>query len=134
MRFDASDKNRRRYFLLRCRRMGPHGSKNPNRLLLKIEPRGSVNSDDIRHRLMERDRQIALDTRTEAERWLGDPPPGRQRSQNEHAPLAREYFYAPLMSALPSKSGHVRCNEGCPHWANSGHPARSLDHFVSACE
>jgi hypothetical protein len=26
---------------------------------------------------MERDRQAALDTRTEAERWLGDPPPGR---------------------------------------------------------
>src|SRR5215471_10990279 len=25
------------------------------------------------------------------------------------------------MSALPRKSGHVRCTEACPLWANSGH-------------
>jgi hypothetical protein len=25
------------------------------------------------------------------------------------------------MSALPPESGHVRCNLGCPLWANGGH-------------
>jgi hypothetical protein len=45
--------------------------------LLQIEPRANVSPDDIRVRLMERDRQEAADTRTEAQRWLGDPPPGR---------------------------------------------------------
>jgi hypothetical protein len=54
--------------------MPPHGSKTgPS--LLKIQPRGAVSPDDIRHRLMERDRQEAADTRTAAQRWLGDPPP-----------------------------------------------------------
>jgi hypothetical protein len=33
--------------------------------------------DDVLRKLMERDRLAAADTRTEAERHLGDPPPGR---------------------------------------------------------
>jgi len=54
----------------------PPGSKTgPS--LLKIQPRGAVSPDDIRRRLMERDRQEAADTRTAAQRWLGDPPPDR---------------------------------------------------------
>jgi hypothetical protein len=60
---------------------------------------------------MERDRQAALDTRTEAQRWLdrGDP-----HCHNEFAALVREYFYPLLMSALLPKAdmcsakGHVR--------------------------
>jgi hypothetical protein len=50
---------------------------------------------------MERDRQAALDTRTEAQRWLdrGDP-----HCHNEFAALVREYFYPLLMSALLPKA------------------------------
>ena len=36
-----------------------------------------VTATDLKSRLVERDRQLAADTRTEAERWLGDPPPWR---------------------------------------------------------
>jgi hypothetical protein len=34
-----------------------------------------VPAADLKIRLEERDRREAADTRTEAERWLGDPPP-----------------------------------------------------------
>jgi hypothetical protein len=33
-----------------------------------------VSPDDIKSRMLERDRLAAADTRTEAQRWLGDPP------------------------------------------------------------
>jgi hypothetical protein len=36
-----------------------------------------VSSDDVQALVIERDRLAAMDTRTEAERWLGDPPPHR---------------------------------------------------------
>ena len=36
-----------------------------------------VPAADVKVRLEERDRREAADTRTEAERWLGDPPPSR---------------------------------------------------------
>jgi hypothetical protein len=36
-----------------------------------------IDAAEVKARLEERDRQAALDTRTEAERWLNDPPPGR---------------------------------------------------------
>ena len=39
--------------------------------------RGRTDLAEIEKRLTERDRRLAADTRTEAERWLGDPPPGR---------------------------------------------------------
>jgi hypothetical protein len=56
------------------RAMSPRGSKTgPS--FTKIEPRASP--DDVLYRIQERDRLAAADTRTEAERWLGDPPPGR---------------------------------------------------------
>ena len=32
---------------------------------------------DLKIRLRKRDRWEAADTRTEAQRWLGDPPPSR---------------------------------------------------------
>jgi hypothetical protein len=35
-------------------------------------------------RLAERDRREAADTRTEAERWLGDPPPSRSALAIKH--------------------------------------------------
>jgi hypothetical protein len=37
----------------------------------------NVPAADVKIRLEERDRREATDTRTEAQRWLGDPPPGR---------------------------------------------------------
>jgi hypothetical protein len=37
----------------------------------------NVSPDDVRTLEIERDRLAALDNRTEAERWLGDPPPHR---------------------------------------------------------
>jgi hypothetical protein len=55
--------------------MSPRGSQQ-KLTLTKIEPR-PVSPDDVRTLLTERDRQAALDTRTLAERWLGDPPPNR---------------------------------------------------------
>jgi hypothetical protein len=36
-----------------------------------------VDPDEARQRLQERDRRQAADNRTEAEKWLGDPPPDR---------------------------------------------------------
>jgi hypothetical protein len=37
----------------------------------------NVSPDDVRSLEIERDRLAASDTRTAAERWLGDPPPHR---------------------------------------------------------
>jgi hypothetical protein len=36
-----------------------------------------VPAADLKIRLEERDRRLAADTRTEAEKWLGDPPVDR---------------------------------------------------------
>jgi hypothetical protein len=36
-----------------------------------------ANPADARARLAERDERARLDTRTEIQRWLNDPPPGR---------------------------------------------------------
>jgi hypothetical protein len=36
-----------------------------------------ISPDDIRMRLLEAAARERADTRTEARRWLGDPPPGR---------------------------------------------------------
>jgi hypothetical protein len=41
-----------------------------------LNPR-NVSPDDIKAKLLLRDRLQAQDTRTEAQRWLGDPPPHR---------------------------------------------------------
>ena len=41
-----------------------------------LNPR-KVSPDDIKARLLLRDQLAAQDTRTEAQRWLGDPPPYR---------------------------------------------------------
>jgi hypothetical protein len=52
--------------------MSPRGSRQKP-TLNKVERR--VSPDDVRWLEIERDRQAAMDTRTEAERWLGDPRP-----------------------------------------------------------
>jgi hypothetical protein len=39
--------------------------------------RWRVTPRDAAERFAERDEREAADTRTEAQRWLGDPPPGR---------------------------------------------------------
>jgi hypothetical protein len=36
-----------------------------------------MNAADLKTRLAERDQRMAADTRTDAQRWLGDPPPRR---------------------------------------------------------
>jgi hypothetical protein len=41
------------------------------------KPKATISVDDMRFRIMERDRLAAMDTRTDAERWLGDPPKHR---------------------------------------------------------
>jgi hypothetical protein len=49
------------------------GSKQQN-IHAVLNPRG-VSPDDLRFKLIECDRLAATDTRTEAQKWLGDPPP-----------------------------------------------------------
>jgi hypothetical protein len=54
--------------------MSPRGTKQrPS--FTKVRP--SVSPDDVLKLIQERDRLAAADTRTEAEKWLGDPPPSR---------------------------------------------------------
>jgi hypothetical protein len=55
--------------------MSPRGKKQKP-TLFKVQPR-PVSPDDVRVLIIERDRLAAADTRTAAERWLGDPPPSR---------------------------------------------------------
>jgi hypothetical protein len=55
--------------------MSPRGSKQKP-TIFKVQPR-PVSADDVRILIIERDRLAASDTRTAAERWLGDPPPHR---------------------------------------------------------
>jgi hypothetical protein len=54
--------------------MSPRGTKQ-RPYFTKVAP--SVSPDDVLKLIQERDRLAAADTRTEAQRWLGDPPPGR---------------------------------------------------------
>jgi hypothetical protein len=56
--------------------MSPRGWKNKP-ALTKIAPRAPISPHDLKFKLDERDRLAASDTRTETERWLGDPPPHR---------------------------------------------------------
>jgi hypothetical protein len=50
----------------------------PHLRLTKVYRRPDMSIDDIRFKLLERDRLAALDDRSEAAKWLGDPP--RHRS------------------------------------------------------
>jgi hypothetical protein len=43
----------------------------------KVAPRARVSPDDVRWQEIERDRLAASDTRTPAQKWLGDPEPNR---------------------------------------------------------
>jgi len=54
--------------------MSPRGTKQRT-TFTKVAP--SVSPDDVLKLIQERDQGIASDTRTAAERWLGDPPPSR---------------------------------------------------------
>jgi len=55
--------------------MSPRGShQKPN--VYRADP-GRLSPDDIKQRVIEAQAREAADTRTEAQRWLGDPPPGR---------------------------------------------------------
>jgi hypothetical protein len=57
--------------------MSPRGTKQKP-IIYKIMSRPlSVSPDDIRTKLRLRDQLRAMDTRTDAQRWLGDPPPHR---------------------------------------------------------
>jgi hypothetical protein len=56
--------------------MAPKGSHDRQpRTLLKTEPRAPP--ADVAERLRDLERRLAMDSRTEAERWLGDPPRDR---------------------------------------------------------
>jgi hypothetical protein len=57
------------------RRMSPRGTKQTV-ATHRTEPR-AYSPDDIKARLIEAAKRERLDSRTEAQRWLGDPPPDR---------------------------------------------------------
>lgn len=60
--------------------MTPRGAHQSRpREIAAVSPR--PNADDVAARLRERDRRLAADTRTEAQRWLGDPSPDRSALQ-----------------------------------------------------
>jgi hypothetical protein len=46
----------------------------PHLRLTKVYRRPDMSIDDIRFKLLERDRMAAMDDRSEAAKWLGDPP------------------------------------------------------------
>ena len=47
---------------------------------------GRIDPDILRTRLQEREQRAASDTRTDAQRWLGDPPPSQSAlAQNNGA-------------------------------------------------
>jgi ferric-dicitrate binding protein FerR (iron transport regulator) len=54
--------------------MSPRGHRQKE-TLHKVER--SVSPDDVKFLLLERDRLAAADDRTEAQRWLGEPPKHR---------------------------------------------------------
>jgi hypothetical protein len=68
--------------------MSPRGSRDSHdRSLLKVELRPPA--ADVQARLHERDQRQAGDTRSETQRYLGDPEPGRSalahfRSSSDH--------------------------------------------------
>jgi hypothetical protein len=68
-----------------------HHRPAPHLKLTKIESRPALSPDDSASRMAERDRLAAGDARTDAQRWLDDPPSGV-------APLATKQ---PLKSSRP---------------------------------
>jgi hypothetical protein len=65
----------------------------PHLPLTKVNHRpNSMSPDDVRVRLLERDRLAALGNRSEAAKWLGDPPPWRRA-------LAQRKWHRPLNPA-----------------------------------
>ena len=65
--------------------MSPPGAKQKP-TLLKVVPRPhGVSPDDIKARMLEAAARAAQDTRTDAQRWLGDPPPERSALASRQA-------------------------------------------------
>jgi hypothetical protein len=54
--------------------MSPRGHRQKETLHKVERP---VSLDDVKSKMLERDRLAALDDRDAAARWLGDPPPWR---------------------------------------------------------
>src|SRR5262245_26751705 len=66
----------KKYLRLKLSAMPPRGSHiDRTKGLLKIDPRPRL--ADVKKRFAERDQRQATDTRSAAEKWLGDPPPDR---------------------------------------------------------
>ena len=57
----------------------------------------AITPDDLKVRLQERDRRLAADNRSEAQRWLGDPP------LTQSALAQRTWLFALHMSAYDPK-------------------------------
>jgi hypothetical protein len=55
--------------------MSPRGSRQ-KQTIFKVGP-VRISPDDVKFKMLERDRLAALDDRDEAARWLGDPPKHR---------------------------------------------------------
>jgi hypothetical protein len=67
--------------------------------------------DDIKSKMLERDRLAATDDRTEAERWLGDPPRWRSalQSKNQSPQTATEKGtnFVPLEATEKPATAHA---------------------------
>ena len=55
--------------------------------------RGRMDPAELKSRFAERDRRLAADTRTEAEKWLGDPPASRSALAQRDAAKACETLH-----------------------------------------
>ena len=91
------------------RAMSPPGSRQKP-TVSKIEPRRAPPSD-VKARMLEAQERARADTRTEAQRWLGDPPRDRSALAQRVRRWFVKYFYAQLMSALPPKADMCSANK-----------------------
>jgi len=94
-----------RYYNLAARnsRDSPMGSRSRSAAALLIEcTKTRVSREDYHQRLQERDARNAADTRTPAQVWLNDPPPGR--SALHQVP----HVGHPLQGPAPRRSAGTR--------------------------
>jgi hypothetical protein len=61
--------------------------------LLGFTGRHIPDPDVLKARLQERDQRLAADTRTELQKWLGDPPPDRSALARSGAAMPRWIYH-----------------------------------------
>jgi hypothetical protein len=55
----------------------PHMHRSPAAAILALSAKPRIDPHDLAQRFAERDQRQAADTRTPAQVWLNEPPPGR---------------------------------------------------------